>query len=67
MTGFNLPPGVNVSDLPGNRPEDEEHERSLDWLSDQIEGFSTEEVQAIWVAGIVAQKIQDAFAGLDFS
>lgn len=22
MTGWNLPPGVNVSDLPGNRPED---------------------------------------------
>jgi len=23
MTGFNLPPGCNVSDIPGNRPEDE--------------------------------------------
>jgi len=23
MTGWNLPPGVNVSDIPGNRPEDE--------------------------------------------
>lgn len=22
MTGFNLPPGVNVSDIPGNRDED---------------------------------------------
>jgi hypothetical protein len=22
MTGFNLPPGCNVSDIPGNRPED---------------------------------------------
>jgi hypothetical protein len=22
MTGWNLPPGCNVSDLPGNRPED---------------------------------------------
>lgn len=22
MTGFNLPPGCNVSDLPGNGPED---------------------------------------------
>ena len=23
MTGYNLPPGVSDSDLPGNRPEDE--------------------------------------------
>ena len=23
MTGWNLPPGCNVSDIPGNRPEDE--------------------------------------------
>ena len=22
MTGFNLPPGCNVNDIPGNRPED---------------------------------------------
>jgi len=22
MTGWNLPPGCNVSDIPGNRPED---------------------------------------------
>lgn len=22
MTGFNLPPGVSVNDIPGNRPED---------------------------------------------
>lgn len=22
MTGFNLPPGCSVSDIPGNRPED---------------------------------------------
>jgi len=26
MTGFNLPPGCNVSDIPGNRPEDVEFE-----------------------------------------
>lgn len=23
MTGWNLPPGCNVSDIPGNRPDDE--------------------------------------------
>ena len=26
MTGFNLPPGCSVSDIPGNRPEDEAYE-----------------------------------------
>jgi len=26
MTGFNLPPGCRVSDIPGNRPEDDENE-----------------------------------------
>lgn len=24
MAGFNLPPGVSVNDIPGNRPEDDE-------------------------------------------
>lgn len=24
MTGYNLPPGCNVSDIPGNRPGDDE-------------------------------------------
>ena len=27
MTGWNMPPGVNPSDIPGNRPEDIEEER----------------------------------------
>lgn len=30
MTGFNLPPGCNVSDIPGNRPEDERWEAILE-------------------------------------
>jgi hypothetical protein len=30
MTGFNLPPGCSVSDIPGNRPEDIEYERRRD-------------------------------------
>jgi hypothetical protein len=30
MTGFNLPPGCNVSDIPGNRPEDEAWEKITD-------------------------------------
>jgi hypothetical protein len=27
MTGFNMPPGVNPSDIPGNRPEDLEEDK----------------------------------------
>jgi hypothetical protein len=34
MTGWNLPPGCNVSDLPGNRPEDLDEERFWDALLD---------------------------------
>jgi hypothetical protein len=30
MTGWNLPPGCNVSDIPGNRPEELEWEARLD-------------------------------------
>lgn len=30
MTGFNLPPGVTTSMIPGNRPEDELWEREAE-------------------------------------
>lgn len=32
MGGYNLPPGCSVSDIPGNRPEDEAWEKLWDWL-----------------------------------
>lgn len=34
MTGFNLPPGCSVRDLPGNRPEDEAAEAFIDAFYD---------------------------------
>jgi hypothetical protein len=34
--GFNLPPGCNVSDLPGNTSEDMEWEILNDWLVDSM-------------------------------
>jgi hypothetical protein len=34
MTGWNLPPGCNVSDIPGNRPEDEAAEALWDTIAD---------------------------------
>jgi hypothetical protein len=44
MTGFNLPPGVNVSDIPGNRPEDLEEETFWEALDEKfLEGNFNEE------------------------
>ena len=37
MTGFNLPPGCNVSDIPGNRPEDLADEAWWDALGKRID------------------------------
>lgn len=36
MTGFNLPPGCNVSDIPGNRPEDDANEMFWNALSEKF-------------------------------
>jgi len=36
MTGWNMPPGVNVSDIPGNRPEDEAEEVFWDELEKKL-------------------------------
>jgi hypothetical protein len=30
MSGWNLPPGCSLSDIPGNRPEDIAHEKMCD-------------------------------------
>ena len=43
MAGFNLPPGVNVSDIPGNRPEDEEWDNVIEAIF--ASGLSPEEVR----------------------
>lgn len=47
MTGYNLPPGCCVSDIPGNRPEDIEWERALEKAALYIEAgqYTTEEVR----------------------
>jgi hypothetical protein len=36
MTGWNLPPGCNVSDLPGNDPAEEENEAIYDSLYQEM-------------------------------
>jgi hypothetical protein len=37
MTGWNLPPGVNVNDIPGNRPEDMIEEAFWEALAQKLD------------------------------
>lgn len=39
MTGFNLPPGCSVSDIPGNRPEDQAAEALYDSIYNLLDGI----------------------------
>lgn len=41
MTGWNLPPGVNVGDIPGNRPEDEAEEKAYERMAEEMDGALT--------------------------
>jgi hypothetical protein len=44
MTGFNLPPGCNVHDLPGNEPEDPAIEAIYTILRRELTKVLTEEI-----------------------
>lgn len=57
-SGFNLPPGVFESDLPGNRPEDMAYERYVEGLDDEeiLDFFENERCDA---AGLVLYKVED--------
>lgn len=35
MTGFNMPPGVNESDIPGYRPEDLAFDEFQNWIDER--------------------------------
>lgn len=37
MTGFNLPPGVEVHHIPGNRPEDEAEDKFFERVNKMLE------------------------------
>lgn len=50
----NLPPGVSVSDIPGNRPEDEEWDQlhaHIDHIADQSD-YTAKEIEEIFVMGL---------------
>lgn len=49
MSGFNLPPGCNVSDIPGNRPEDGVEEQLLELFAEAWSyAFTEEQIVALW-------------------
>lgn len=54
--GWNLPPGVKTSDIPGNRPEDVAFERMVEELMDVLEeehGTVTNALIDLWEEGEV--------------
>jgi len=48
MTGFNLPPGCSVNDIPGNRPEDIAEEAFWDILIGRVEAEGGSGLPAGW-------------------
>lgn len=47
MTGWNMPPGVNPSDIPGNRPEDAYWEKVLDDFYAHLNTHSEMDIQLL--------------------
>lgn len=58
MSGSNLPPGVTVGMIPGNRPEDTEWEEFGEWALEQFVDLSSAEARRAVVAGIAAVKAE---------
>lgn len=58
MTGFNMPPGCNVSDIPGNRPEDIALENAEEHLLEELakENLRPYEYEIVLRAGIASIK-----------
>ena len=50
----NLPPGVSVGDLPGNRPDDEAWDKFHEWVGEQAaaKGLSPDEAMEAWSRGL---------------
>ena len=47
MTGWNMPPGCNVSDIPGNRPEDLRSEALYDKIYDCLAKLKTQDEDVV--------------------
>ena len=53
MSGFNMPPGVSVSDIPGNSKADEDWDAFADHLLYVCaeQGMSIEDARLAWLIG----------------
>lgn len=57
MSGFNLPPGCSVSDIPGNRPEDGVEERLLEMFAVAYGyGFDEQQIVELWREAVVFEQ-----------
>ncbi len=61
MTGFNLPPGCNVSDLPGNTKAEQEAEALADSVYTQLEGLDISEDTQNLIVERVCKLLGDAY------
>jgi hypothetical protein len=71
MTGWNMPPGCNERDIPGNRPEDEEEEAFINSFLDfiatlrtpnnEVEGAEIFELIALWCFDRVGDAYADGY------
>jgi len=58
MTGFNLPPGCNVSDIPGNSPDEIAADDLMDEVFEKVESETDKDALALWVL----EKLADTYA-----
>ena len=58
MTGFNMPPGVNVKDIPGNRPEDVEQDVLMTEFYESISADEFKIIQRHVPEGIIWKAIE---------
>ena len=62
MTGWNLPPGCNVSDLPGNSKADQEEEALGDALAEAMGDLFTDDERFDKLYSWVSKLRSDAYA-----
>lgn len=58
MSGFNLPPGVSVSDIPGNSDADAEWDKLVGLIGDEcaLMGWDAHDAFAVWNLGRALHK-----------
>jgi len=58
MTGWNLPPGCNDSDIPGNRNDEMEADALAESIFEQIEILTDKDALGVWIL----EQLADAYA-----